>query len=107
MVDQIDVGIEVLVHGIEVHGGSIDRLIKRQEPAIDVGASNLGVDRDIGKGASGKEAIGWNAAEIAAIPEGKATQGASSRWASICSTASQVGLLKRPYWLKPVASPGA
>ena len=47
-----------------------------------------------------------NTAEIAAMPDGKATHGASSRWPSSSSTASQVGLSKRPYWLKPAGSPG-
>ena len=35
-----------------------------------------------------------NTAEIAAMPEGKPTHGASSRCASMCSTASQVGIVE-------------
>ena len=65
-------------------------------------------------------AVGWQEDAVAGFqqaeerpprslpcPTGTPRMGRLRGAPSISSTASQVGLLKRPYWLKPVASPGA
>jgi hypothetical protein len=41
-VDQAELGlIEVLVNGVEMHGGRLERLIERKKPHINVGADDL------------------------------------------------------------------
>jgi len=67
-VDQVHIGGEVLIDGVEVHIGRVEHRVDANRPAINVSAGNLGTDGDVVEGAGREETGGPNAAKAVAAP---------------------------------------
>src|SRR4029077_18243304 len=60
---QIEVGIEVLVHGVEMHCSRGEVLVESKEPTIDLGSSEFHRGIDVDESAWRQDAIGRHTAE--------------------------------------------